>query len=65
MTTQSEIDSRNANFETFKAHYDFLAAKSKAENRRVLNHLCIRVDDIDAAEQLLSPILWHRKLYPP
>jgi catechol 2,3-dioxygenase-like lactoylglutathione lyase family enzyme len=34
--------------------YVSLATKCKREDRMLFNHFCIRVDDIDAAEQLLS-----------
>ena len=37
----------------FMSRYATLAKKSKHENRMIFNHLCIRVEDINAAEQLL------------
>ena len=30
------------------------ARKSKRENRMIFNHICVRVEDIDVAERLLS-----------
>lgn len=30
------------------------ARKSKRENRMIFNHICVRVEDLDAAERLLS-----------
>ena len=41
------------NMEAFLAKYMNLAKKSKRENRMVFNHICIRVEDIDAAENLM------------
>jgi hypothetical protein len=40
--------------EEFLVRYMNLAKKSKRENRMILNHVCIRVEDIDAAEKLMS-----------
>ena len=40
-------------FDDFMSKYLALAKKSKSEDRMVFNHLCIRVEDIDAAEKLL------------
>jgi catechol 2,3-dioxygenase-like lactoylglutathione lyase family enzyme len=37
----------------FMASYLALAQTCKRENRMVFNHVCIRVEDIDAAEKLL------------
>lgn len=39
---------------SFMSKYLAQAKKSKRENRMIFNHLCIRVEDIDAAEKLLS-----------
>jgi hypothetical protein len=38
----------------FMEHYLALARKCKRENRMLFNHFCIRVEDIDDAERLLS-----------
>lgn len=40
--------------DAFMAHYYDVARRSKSENRRIFNQVCVRVDDIDAAERLLS-----------
>ncbi len=40
--------------ERFMSRYKELARKAKRENRILMNHMCIRVEDIDAAEKLLS-----------
>lgn len=40
--------------EAFLSKYYDVARRSKREHRRIFNQVCIRVDDIDAAEQLLS-----------
>ena len=40
--------------ESFMSHYKEVAKRSKQENRRIFNQVCIRVDDIDAAEQLME-----------
>lgn len=45
--------SDDAVFSDFMARYLQLARQSKTENRMVFNHVCIRVDDLDAAERLL------------
>ena len=45
---------QNTNMQRFMDHYRSLAKKCKRENRMLMNHLCIRVEDIDAAEKLLS-----------
>ena len=37
----------------FMSRYLALSKKSKAENRMIFNHVCIRVEDLDAAEKLL------------
>jgi catechol 2,3-dioxygenase-like lactoylglutathione lyase family enzyme len=39
--------------DAFIAKYLELARSSKSENRMLLNHICIRVEDLDAAEELL------------
>ena len=38
----------------FLEQYRRLARKCKTEDRMLMNHFCIRVEDIDAAEKLLS-----------
>ena len=43
----------NADFKRFMDRYVSLAKKCKRENRTLMNHVCIRVEDIDAAEKLL------------
>ena len=40
--------------EAFMVNYIKGAKKSKRENRMIFNHLCIRTDDIDAAEKLME-----------
>lgn len=40
--------------DAFVAHYFEIAKRSKRENRRIFNQVCIRVDDIDAAERLME-----------
>lgn len=40
--------------EEFIEHYYDVARRSKQENRRIFNQVCIRVDDIDAAEKLME-----------
>lgn len=40
--------------ESFVSQYYEVAKRSKRENRRIFNQVCIRVDDIDAAEQLME-----------
>lgn len=40
--------------ESFMATYHALAKKCKREQRMVMNHVCVRVEDIDRAEQLLE-----------
>jgi hypothetical protein len=39
---------------SFMEQYVALARKCKREDRMLFNHFCIRVEDIDAAEKLLS-----------
>ena len=39
--------------EEFLAHYRDVARRSKVENRLIFNQVCVRVDDIDAAERLM------------
>lgn len=39
--------------EDFMSRYLALSKKCKAEDRMIFNHVCIRVEDIDAAEELL------------
>lgn len=38
----------------FMERYVSLAKKCKRENRMLMNHFCIRVEEIDAAEKLLT-----------
>jgi hypothetical protein len=40
--------------ETFFVHYRDVARRSKVEDRLIFNQVCVRVDDIDAAEQLMA-----------
>jgi len=40
--------------EAFLLHYRDVARRSKIEDRLIFNQVCIRVDDIDAAEQLMA-----------
>jgi len=47
MTDEAAIDA-------FLSQYYEVAKRSKRENRRIFNQVCIRVDDIDAAEQLME-----------
>ena len=44
----------NADVKRFMDRYVSLAKKCKRENRMLMNHSCIRVEDIDAAEKLLK-----------
>jgi len=46
--------SNDANVKRFMDQYRTLARKCKRENRMLMNHFCIRVENIDAAEKLLS-----------
>ena len=39
--------------EAFLVHYREVARRSKVEDRLIFNQVCVRVDDIDAAEQLM------------
>ena len=41
-------------FDDFMSKYLALAKKSKSEERMIFNHLCIRVENIEAAEKLLG-----------
>ena len=47
MSDESEV-------EAFLTHYRDVARRSKTEDRMIFNQVCVRVDDIDAAEQLLA-----------
>lgn len=38
----------------FMSQYLALAAKSKAENKMIFNHVCVRVENIERAQTLLS-----------
>lgn len=40
--------------EAFLLHYRDIARRSKLEDRLIFNQVCIRVDDIDAAEHLMA-----------
>ena len=40
--------------EAFLLHYRDVARRSKIEDRLIFNQVCIRVDDIDAAEKLMA-----------
>lgn len=40
--------------EAFLLHYRDIARRSKLEDRLIFNQVCIRVDDIDATEQLMA-----------
>lgn len=44
----------NTDVQRFMDHYVMLAKKCKREDRMLMNHFCIRVEDIDAAEQFLA-----------
>ena len=44
----------NTDVKCFMDQYVSLAKKCKRENRMLMNHFCIRVEDIDAAEKLLN-----------
>jgi len=44
----------SANVKQFMDHYVSLAKKCKREDRILMNHFCIRVEDIDAAEDFLT-----------
>ena len=50
----TENESQESKFERFIGTYRKLAQKCKDENRMLLNHVCIRVEDLDATEQLLA-----------
>ena len=54
MDKKSDVQAYNRNYKSFRAHYDELAKVSARKNLRMMNHICVRVDDIDAAEKLLS-----------
>jgi hypothetical protein len=38
----------------FMDHYTSVAKKCKREDRMLMNHFCVRVEDIDAAERFLA-----------
>ena len=44
----------NTDVRAFMDQYVSLARKCKREDRILMNHFCIRVEDIDAAEKLLT-----------
>lgn len=44
----------NADVKRFMDHYESVAKKCKREDRMLMNHFCIRVEDIDAAEKFLN-----------
>ena len=44
----TENESQQSKFERFIGTYRKLAQKCKDENRMLLNHVCIRVEDLDA-----------------
>ena len=44
----------NNDVNRFMDQYRSLAKKCKREDRMLMNHFCIRVEDIDAAEKLLA-----------
>jgi hypothetical protein len=46
--------SEHAAYERFKDCYFAMAERAHRENRMLLNHVCIRVEDIAAAERLLA-----------
>lgn len=46
--------SEDTNMERFMDQYRKLAKRCKREDRMLMNHFCIRVEDIDAAEKLLN-----------
>jgi hypothetical protein len=45
---------REDDMQSFLDHYYEVARKSKIENRMIFNQVCIRVDDLDAAETLME-----------
>jgi hypothetical protein len=44
----------DADVKTFMKQYVSVAKKCKQENRMLMNHFCIRVENIDAAEKMLA-----------
>lgn len=44
----------DTDMQRFMERYTSLAQQCKDENRMLMNHVCIRVEDIDAAEKLLA-----------
>ena len=54
MSKNTDIQEHNKDYESFRARYNELAKVSQREKRRMMNHICVRVDDIDETEKLLS-----------
>jgi len=54
MVQKSDVQEYNRDYESFRAHYDDLAKIAAREKRRMMNHICVRVDDIDTAEMFLG-----------
>jgi hypothetical protein len=53
-SNKPENESQEEKFERFIGTYRKLAQKCKHEKRMLLNHVCIRVEDLDATEKLLA-----------
>lgn len=51
---QNKSESQEEKFERFISTYRKLAQKCKDEDRMILNHVCIRVEDLDSTEKLLA-----------
>jgi catechol 2,3-dioxygenase-like lactoylglutathione lyase family enzyme len=45
---------QNRQMDDFMARYQALAGKCKREQRMLMNHVCVRVEDIDQAEDFLE-----------
>ena len=54
MSKNTDIQEYNKDYESFRARYNELAKVSQREKRRMMNHICVRVDDIDESEKLLA-----------
>lgn len=53
MSEKEFIEKHNVSFEAFMDRYSELARNAKRNNRVVMNHVCVRVSDLGAAEDLL------------
>lgn len=51
---ETPLMSNDTNMKRFMEKYVTLAKKCKREDRMLMNHFCIRVENIDAAEKFLS-----------